>query len=60
MKDTKLKAVRRLYSLYPEQVVKLEQLSISLGINQSKLLRHLIDEQFEKVTNEQSQHAATN
>lgn len=60
MKSDKPVCVRRLYSLYPEQVEKLEILSATLGVNQSKLLRRLIDSAFKEHVVTEPQSVAAN
>lgn len=42
-KPVKDRVTRRLYSLYPEQVRKLEELAKQAGTSQSNYLRELID-----------------
>jgi hypothetical protein len=42
-KDPEARVKRRLYSLYKEQIVKLEEMSKARSIPQSQFLRELID-----------------
>jgi hypothetical protein len=43
---SKDRVTRRLYSLYPDQISKLEQLAKQAGTSQSEYLRQLIDVAF--------------
>lgn len=46
MEAIKPQVKRRLYTLYPEQIAKIEHLSRTLGESQSQILRTLIDEKY--------------
>lgn len=60
-KPVKDRVTRRLYSLYPEQIKKLEQLAKQSGTSQSQYLRELIDVAYvEKVEQPKTQYGRIN
>lgn len=56
--DNKPRVERRLYSLYPEQIVKLEKLAKLRKMPQSQYLRELIDVAFATVFGEEKMEKA--
>lgn len=59
-KPVKERVTRRLYSLYPEQIKKLEKLAKQAGCPQSQYLRELIDVAYvEKIEQPKTQYGKT-